>query len=124
MIFHIVSVQVRIFRGATVDGEFLTALPEEVLKGKDFQKVPVLTGVTNHEFGWLLPFVRNFCDIYFIPMLLTCKILLVRVFQMSKISISQTGFCSRWMGDRYGQSNSDERICHSSSPYHGESHTH
>ncbi|XP_048112489.1 carboxylesterase 5A-like isoform X1 [Alosa alosa] len=46
----------RIFRGATVDGEFLTALPEDILKEKDFHKVPVIVGVTNHEFGWLLPF--------------------------------------------------------------------
>ncbi|XP_062860245.1 carboxylesterase 3 [Trichomycterus rosablanca] len=45
----------QIFLGATVDGEFLTGVPEEVLKSKDFQKVPVLLGVTNHEFGWILP---------------------------------------------------------------------
>ncbi|KAL2093079.1 hypothetical protein ACEWY4_010391 [Coilia grayii] len=51
-----VSQKLPIFRGATIDGEFLTALPEEVLQGKDFNKVPVIVGVTNHEFGWLLPF--------------------------------------------------------------------
>uniref|UniRef100_A0A673JMD6 Carboxylic ester hydrolase n=1 Tax=Sinocyclocheilus rhinocerous TaxID=307959 RepID=A0A673JMD6_9TELE len=27
----------------------------EVLKSKDFQKVPILVGTTNHEFGWMLP---------------------------------------------------------------------
>ncbi|XP_026782841.3 carboxylesterase 3 [Pangasianodon hypophthalmus] len=45
----------KIFLGATVDGEFLTDVAEEVLKNKDFEKVPVLLGVTNHEFGWILP---------------------------------------------------------------------
>lgn len=43
------------FLGATVDGEFLKNTAEEVLKSKDFQKVPVLLGITNHEFGWILP---------------------------------------------------------------------
>ncbi|XP_065139398.1 fatty acyl-CoA hydrolase precursor, medium chain-like [Paramisgurnus dabryanus] len=43
------------FLGATVDGEFLKDTAEELLKSKDFQKVPVLLGITNHEFGWLLP---------------------------------------------------------------------
>ncbi|XP_063052895.1 carboxylesterase 5A-like isoform X3 [Engraulis encrasicolus] len=51
-----ISQKVPIFRGATIDGRFLTALPEDVLKGKDFHKVPVIVGVTNHEFGWLLPY--------------------------------------------------------------------
>ncbi|KAA0715030.1 Fatty acyl-CoA hydrolase precursor, medium chain [Triplophysa tibetana] len=43
------------FLGATVDGEFLKNTAEDVLKSKDFQKVPVLLGITNHEFGWILP---------------------------------------------------------------------
>ncbi|KAM9481189.1 carboxylesterase 3 isoform 1-T5 [Clarias gariepinus] len=44
-----------IFLGATVDGEFLTDEADEILKSKNFEKVPVLLGVTNHEFGWILP---------------------------------------------------------------------
>ncbi|NP_001070720.1 carboxylesterase 2a precursor [Danio rerio] len=44
-----------IFPGAAVDGEFIKAQPEEILKSKDFQKVPILIGTTNHEFGWMLP---------------------------------------------------------------------
>ncbi|XP_050990797.1 carboxylesterase 3 [Labeo rohita] len=43
-----------IFPGATVDGEFIKAQPEELLKSKDFQKVSILVGTTNHEFGWML----------------------------------------------------------------------
>uniref|UniRef100_A0A8C2JUF5 Carboxylic ester hydrolase n=1 Tax=Cyprinus carpio TaxID=7962 RepID=A0A8C2JUF5_CYPCA len=43
-----------IFPGAIVDGEFLKAQPEELLKSKDFHKVPILAGTTNHEFGWML----------------------------------------------------------------------
>ncbi|XP_052438359.1 carboxylesterase 3 [Carassius gibelio] len=42
------------FPGATVDGEFLKAQPEELLKSKDFHKVPILVGTTNDEFGWML----------------------------------------------------------------------
>uniref|UniRef100_A0A4W4FB06 Carboxylic ester hydrolase n=1 Tax=Electrophorus electricus TaxID=8005 RepID=A0A4W4FB06_ELEEL len=45
----------KILLGATVDGEFLTDVAEELLKKKEFLKVPVLLGVTNHEFGWILP---------------------------------------------------------------------
>ncbi|XP_063053755.1 carboxylesterase 5A-like [Engraulis encrasicolus] len=40
---------------ATVDGKFLTAQAEEVLKSKDFLKVPVLLGATNNEVGWQEP---------------------------------------------------------------------
>ncbi|XP_063052893.1 carboxylesterase 5A-like isoform X1 [Engraulis encrasicolus] len=49
----------KIFLGAAVDGTFLTDVAEEVLKSKDFMKVPVIVGVTNHEFGWILP--NAFC---------------------------------------------------------------
>ncbi|TSK38530.1 Pyrethroid hydrolase Ces2e [Bagarius yarrelli] len=45
----------KIFLGASVDGEFLTDVAEKVLISKNFEKVPVLIGVTNHEFGWILP---------------------------------------------------------------------
>lgn len=37
-----------------MDGEFLDDVAEEVLKSKDFLKVPVMVGTTNHEFGWIL----------------------------------------------------------------------
>ncbi|TRZ00565.1 hypothetical protein DNTS_032496 [Danionella cerebrum] len=43
-----------VVHGAAVDGEFLKDKPENVLKSKDFQKVPILIGTTNHEFGWML----------------------------------------------------------------------
>ncbi|XP_054479358.1 carboxylesterase 5A-like [Anoplopoma fimbria] len=36
-------------------GVFLKGPPEDVLKNQEFQKVPMLIGVTNHEFGWMLP---------------------------------------------------------------------
>ncbi|KAI5623946.1 carboxylesterase 3 precursor, partial [Silurus asotus] len=45
----------KFFLGAAVDGELLTDVGENILKSKDFEKVPVLLGVTNHEFGWILP---------------------------------------------------------------------
>lgn len=37
---------------------FLKGPPEDVLKSQEFQKVPMLIGVTNHEFGWMLPQVN------------------------------------------------------------------
>uniref|UniRef100_A0A3B5AKB1 Carboxylesterase type B domain-containing protein n=1 Tax=Stegastes partitus TaxID=144197 RepID=A0A3B5AKB1_9TELE len=50
-----VSRLMKIFLGAVVDGEFLTDTAEELLKRKEVLKVPVMMGVTNHEFGWILP---------------------------------------------------------------------
>ncbi|KAM9808137.1 carboxylesterase 3 [Neosynchiropus ocellatus] len=47
--------RMRIYLGAAVDGEFLTDTPEELLKKKEVLKVPVMMGITNHEFGWILP---------------------------------------------------------------------
>ncbi|KAJ8398655.1 hypothetical protein AAFF_G00421830 [Aldrovandia affinis] len=49
------SKRMKIFLGATVDGVFLKNTGEDVLKSKDFLRVPVLLGMTNHEFGWILP---------------------------------------------------------------------
>lgn len=49
----------RIFLGAVVDGDFLTDTAEELLRRKEVLKVPVLMGITNHEFGWILPQVET-----------------------------------------------------------------
>lgn len=37
-----------------IDGVFLKGPPEEVLKNKEFLKVPMVVGVVNHEFGWIM----------------------------------------------------------------------
>ncbi|XP_068580163.1 carboxylesterase 3 isoform X3 [Cebidichthys violaceus] len=50
--------KMKIFLGAVVDGVFLTDTAEELLKRKEVLKVPVMMGITNHEFGWILP--QNF----------------------------------------------------------------
>ncbi|KAM9375747.1 carboxylesterase 3 isoform 1-T1 [Pholidichthys leucotaenia] len=47
--------KMKIFLGAVVDGDFLTDTAEELLQKKEVLKVPVLMGITNHEFGWVLP---------------------------------------------------------------------
>ncbi|TSK45832.1 Fatty acyl-CoA hydrolase precursor, medium chain [Bagarius yarrelli] len=39
----------------TVDKAFLPKPVEELLQAQEFHKVPLITGVTNDEFGWLLP---------------------------------------------------------------------
>ncbi|XP_030645470.1 fatty acyl-CoA hydrolase precursor, medium chain isoform X2 [Chanos chanos] len=41
--------------GVTVDGEFLPKPVEELLQTQAFQKIPFITGVTNHEGGWIIP---------------------------------------------------------------------
>lgn len=38
-----------------MDGDFLTDTAEELFKKKEVLKVPVMMGITNHEFGWILP---------------------------------------------------------------------
>lgn len=43
----------------TVDKIFLPKPVEEHLQNQEFHKVPLMTGVTNDEFGWLLPKVSK-----------------------------------------------------------------
>ncbi|XP_020845080.1 cocaine esterase-like [Phascolarctos cinereus] len=38
-----------------VDGQFFPKHPEEMLTAGEFNHVPSIIGVTNHEYGWLLP---------------------------------------------------------------------
>lgn len=38
-----------------MDGDFLTDTAEELFKKNEVLKVPVMMGITNHEFGWILP---------------------------------------------------------------------
>ncbi|XP_034389936.1 carboxylesterase 5A-like isoform X2 [Cyclopterus lumpus] len=47
--------KMRIYLGAVVDGVFLTDTAEELLKRREVLRVPVMMGITNHEFGWILP---------------------------------------------------------------------
>ncbi|KAJ7997747.1 hypothetical protein DPEC_G00215330 [Dallia pectoralis] len=47
--------KMKILFGANVDGVLLKHGAEELLKRKEVANVPVLLGVTNHEFGWLIP---------------------------------------------------------------------
>lgn len=54
-----IELKKKIFMGGVVDGVFLNDVAEEVLKSKDFLKVPILVGVVNHEFGWILPNVSD-----------------------------------------------------------------
>ncbi|XP_061577118.1 carboxylesterase 3 [Cololabis saira] len=44
-----------IFLGAVVDGDFLHGTAEVLLRRKEVLTVPVMLGITNHEFGWILP---------------------------------------------------------------------
>lgn len=43
----------------TNDGKFLEKTIEEYLQNHEVHKVPLMTGVTNNEFGWLLPNVSH-----------------------------------------------------------------
>lgn len=48
-------VQLKIYLRGVVDGVFLTDNAEELLKRKQVLKVPLMVGMTSHEFGWILP---------------------------------------------------------------------
>lgn len=48
----------------TEDKIFLPKPVEELLQNQEFHKVPIITGVTNDEFGWLLPNVSKFYNMY------------------------------------------------------------
>lgn len=43
---------------AVIDGEFLPKSTEELLAAKEFNTVPYLLGMNNHEYGWVVPVVR------------------------------------------------------------------
>ncbi|XP_013886367.1 carboxylesterase 3 [Austrofundulus limnaeus] len=47
--------QMKIFLGGVVDNDFLHGTAEELLSKKEVLQVPVMMGITNHEFGWILP---------------------------------------------------------------------
>lgn len=49
----------KIFLGAVVDGEFLTDVAETLFQKKEVLNVPVMMGINDHEFGWILPQVRQ-----------------------------------------------------------------
>ncbi|XP_056384115.1 carboxylesterase 5A-like [Hyla sarda] len=46
-----------------VDGVFLTKTPEDILSTKQIHNVPLIIGVNDQEFGWLLPMLLNASDI-------------------------------------------------------------
>ncbi|XP_053305783.1 uncharacterized protein LOC128468037 [Spea bombifrons] len=46
-----------------VDGEFLLKPPEEILVNKEVNRVPLMIGVTDQEFGWLLPNLFNLVEL-------------------------------------------------------------
>uniref|UniRef100_A0A3P9IZB7 Carboxylic ester hydrolase n=1 Tax=Oryzias latipes TaxID=8090 RepID=A0A3P9IZB7_ORYLA len=50
--------KMKIFLGAVVDNDFLHDTAEALLSRREVLKVPVMMGITNHEFGWILP--QNF----------------------------------------------------------------
>ncbi|XP_043937868.1 fatty acyl-CoA hydrolase precursor, medium chain-like [Protopterus annectens] len=49
------AVLANVIAPAVVDGVFLTKTPEELLLAEEFNSVPYLLGVNNHEAGWLIP---------------------------------------------------------------------
>uniref|UniRef100_A0A8C4FF83 Carboxylic ester hydrolase n=1 Tax=Catagonus wagneri TaxID=51154 RepID=A0A8C4FF83_9CETA len=47
----------------TIDGAFFPKTPEELLRERQFHSVPLLLGVNNHEFGWIIPRGWGFLDL-------------------------------------------------------------
>ncbi|XP_018594885.2 carboxylesterase 3 [Scleropages formosus] len=48
------SFQQQLIPGLTVDGHFMKKPVGEIFRSKEFLKVPLLLGVTNHECGWII----------------------------------------------------------------------
>ncbi|XP_013211100.1 acylcarnitine hydrolase-like, partial [Microtus ochrogaster] len=44
---------------AVVDGVFLPKDPRELLASVDFHPVPSIIGVTNDEYGWIIPMIMG-----------------------------------------------------------------
>lgn len=53
-------IQEMILYPAVIDGEFLLKSTEELLAAKEFNTVPYLLGMNNHEYGWVVPVAMNF----------------------------------------------------------------
>ncbi|KAM4574000.1 carboxylesterase 3 isoform 1-T1 [Odontesthes bonariensis] len=47
--------KMKVYLAAVVDGDLLHGTAEVLLRRKEVLKVPVMMGITNHEFGWILP---------------------------------------------------------------------
>lgn len=45
--------------GVTMDGRFLPKSVEELLQSYKFNKVPLITGITDDEWGYVLPNVNT-----------------------------------------------------------------
>lgn len=45
--------------GVTVDGQFLPKPAAELLQSHQFNKVPLINGITNDECGYMLPNVKT-----------------------------------------------------------------
>ena len=43
----------------TVDGHFMTKPVDEHYQNHELLKIPFMTGINNHEGGWILPMVRT-----------------------------------------------------------------
>ena len=54
---------------ATVDKVFLPKPVEELLQNQEFNKVPLMTGTSDDEYGWLLPSVSKYYRINVTDML-------------------------------------------------------
>ncbi|XP_078243249.1 fatty acyl-CoA hydrolase precursor, medium chain [Pogona vitticeps] len=63
---HALNTQVTLEIGivpAVIDGEFILKDPEELLAKMELNAVPYLSGVNNHEYGWVISQALNFSGI-------------------------------------------------------------
>ncbi|XP_014451088.2 fatty acyl-CoA hydrolase precursor, medium chain isoform X1 [Alligator mississippiensis] len=47
------------FIPAVVDGVFIQKNPEDLMAAKEFSAVPYIIGITNHEYGWFIPYLMG-----------------------------------------------------------------
>lgn len=55
IVFQNIKLQdLTVWYSITADGQFLKKTVKEVIQKKEFLTVPFMTGVTDHEFSWIL----------------------------------------------------------------------
>lgn len=84
---------------ATIDGVFFPKPVEQILADKEANSVPFMTGVTNQEFGWILPLTMNITGLQEGMERETMKEVLENYPLLSSISSASSLLMDEYVGD-------------------------
>lgn len=84
---------------ATIDGEFFPKPVEQILADKEANSVPFMTGVTNQEFGWIIPLTLNITGLQEGMERKTMKEVLENFPLLSSISSASSLLMDEYVGD-------------------------